>query len=166
MTLLLYIWPAIMPLLKMRSPTAVGRFVVTIWVDSIQRPFLWAMTHVGKEVLKRGLPSVADLDAATTVVIKLSSIWVVAPFFHCHPRLVGSGFMHSVRGSCPTHSGNRLPMQAPTGFGSIGSAKVPRLDYFGRPTDTDAVPPDSFANIGCAVDDSKATKSLSGQIVN
>jgi len=73
-------------LLGVRSPSAVGLFVVPVVVDSINRMSRrWALPHVSKKVFERIQPSIAYDDSTPTVMGVRMVSNVVATAFHCIP---------------------------------------------------------------------------------
>jgi hypothetical protein len=81
-----YVCPTIAGLFRARSPSAVARLVVTIVVNAIDGVLdARSGSHVGKEVLK-GVPSLTDRDASTTVVWPSRLLRVGASRSHGRPR--------------------------------------------------------------------------------
>lgn len=84
--------PRISALLIGRSPSAVTRGVIAIFIwIAIKTVSWWAFPHVGKECLK-GPPSFADLDAATSIKMPRFLPWVRASCKHRGPGLIGGRF--------------------------------------------------------------------------
>ena len=77
-------------------PTAILFAIAFVVVDAVKRCF-WvrAWAHVLVEVFKR-LPSLANRDAATSVVLVGVMRWIVASFSHAVPNLVFRGFGKAV----------------------------------------------------------------------
>lgn len=87
-------------------PPAVLRAVISIVIDPIKGVFFaGAMSHVGKEILKTGRPSVTNFDASSAVVFVRSVFWQFASTLHAVPYLI------FCRSFAPTGDGNRHPMR-------------------------------------------------------
>ncbi len=70
------------------GPTAVARFVIAVVFDSFQRVFdAWTLSHVCIKVFKR-IPPLANTNASAPVIVKCSSISVVAPHPHPLPNFI------------------------------------------------------------------------------
>ena len=68
-------------------PGDVARLIIAVVVDPTQR-MLWRRRcpDISKEVIETLLPSLADLDATTTIAIITLVAWAGASFAHCQPR--------------------------------------------------------------------------------
>jgi hypothetical protein len=61
-------------------PSAIGRFVISVIVDPIDRMlFRWWFAHIGKKGFKTAAPSVAHLDSTASVSMEKISFGVIAP---------------------------------------------------------------------------------------
>lgn len=115
---------AVEPLLTPRGPSAVGRFVVSIVVDPIERHFPWSGSHIFHEALEPVLsvfavpPAVTDFDASSAVPLVRRNVWVLASTNHHPPKRVMLGAACAVR-SIPVCPGNgALGVNTPAGIGS------------------------------------------------
>jgi hypothetical protein len=83
---------SVAPLLFRGSPAAIARLVVAIVIDAIKGMIVrWTGAHVGVEVLKRQ-PTLADLNASTSVSLVPLGFRVVASLPHggpSHPFFAG-----------------------------------------------------------------------------
>ena len=81
--------PPISRLSCWRSPLTVLGFIVSFVVFAIDcvHPS-WFFPHVGKEVLKRGQPPLANRDSASAVFFKCWIIFVRTSLNHFRPRLI------------------------------------------------------------------------------
>ena len=68
-------------------PSAVGRFVIAVVVDAIERRFWRSYSHVGKKVVEQ-FPRIAEGDASSSVVFKSDDIGIGAALDHATPRLI------------------------------------------------------------------------------
>ena len=84
----------------MRRPAAVLRRVVAVVVDAIQFLSLWAMPHIGIEVIEL-LPYGADLNPAPAIIRVLGILWITASLRHRPPSAIG--FRHAQAVSAVTH---------------------------------------------------------------
>jgi len=82
-------------LLLAGRPLAIGWFVMTVSVLSFYRHVWRAFTHVGKKVWKT-VPSFADLNAFSSVVLIALLILIRAPSPHRNPNAIRFGFVCSV----------------------------------------------------------------------
>lgn len=73
------------------GPSAVFRSVVTVWVNAIKRESARLLAHVFKKS-KKAIPSLAHLDATTSVVMVAFLPWVGASRLHGSPRSVLASF--------------------------------------------------------------------------
>ena len=86
-------------LLTGSGPAAIGRLIVSIFINSIEAvgAFVWVRVwlgaHVSKEVVEGFPPAVADFDAPTAVVLIVVLLLVVATLTHVGPSasLAGVG---------------------------------------------------------------------------
>lgn len=76
--------PPIMRLFQSRGPAAVVWRVRTIVVDALKSQAFRRLAHVLKES-GEVLPSVADLDPASTIVFVVPRLWVCASLEHLRP---------------------------------------------------------------------------------
>lgn len=93
--------PSVVPLLCVGSPSAVGRFVVPAWVNTVNRVFRCGpVAHVGKERLEGLTPTVTDTHATSAVIVKLIVSRVMAAVFHHRPDANQAlvGLRHAVSG--------------------------------------------------------------------
>lgn len=82
-------------LLRLRSPTAISRLVVSFVVNSVNCvQWAWLSPHVIQEMLKRRAPAVANRNAPPTVAFVFMCVWVGASLYHRVPsRIFGSLFL-------------------------------------------------------------------------
>lgn len=84
---------AIVALFALCRPATIARFVVAIYVYSVNaHPFRGLKAHVVDKISKRLSPSIAYGNPATTVLSKLSCGRVSASLDHCDPRVVFARF--------------------------------------------------------------------------
>ena len=95
-------------------PPTVRRFVVSVWVDAIQRGALRTWPHVGIELLKR-VPFGADRNATSGVVlVTLSSLVTAkAAISHSAPGIPLRGVQHAV-----------FRITGPSAFGHLAPTRV------------------------------------------
>lgn len=67
------------------GPPAISRFVIPVVVDAVDRKSNSTKPHVGKEVIERGAPPIADLYSATTVPRVRRILGVGTPLDHSFP---------------------------------------------------------------------------------
>lgn len=76
-------------LLKRCRPSTVGRFVIAIVVDAINgMNFRWLWPHIGQKSTEVVLPSFANMNAASTIVLKLRMASIETSRFDVSPRAV------------------------------------------------------------------------------
>lgn len=75
-------------LFSWRSPSAIGRFVVSIIVDSIELVAVRTWTHVGVEFVEV-FPAPANFNFSSTVAFIGWVGWIKAALFHRFPRMIG-----------------------------------------------------------------------------
>lgn len=81
--------PSIALLLKVGSPSAIGRLVVAAVVDAVDRMLRgWPASHIGKERLIGVTPAFADSNSTAAVISKLLVMWRRAPLAQALPRYV------------------------------------------------------------------------------
>lgn len=86
-------WPSIESLLSLRRPTAIPRGVGSIIVSAVERVVrCWFSPHVGEKVFVR-IPSVVNCDAASSVEMIISDIWITAAPFHGRPSAIFGQFI-------------------------------------------------------------------------
>lgn len=71
-----------------RRPSAIRRFVVTAWVNTIDRVIRWARTHVRQECQVVIAPAVTHRDAATAVELVVRGALGVTAALHAAPNRV------------------------------------------------------------------------------
>ena len=144
-------------------PTAIAGFVVAVVVDAVQRQLVRSFTHVGEEVTKavRSLPSVADFDAASTVVFVKSIFGTTTPIKHSLPRTIRRRTSLSFAGvSMFRHSDtHRFKFVAATRCG-VSFSQVLALNRTYDTTIADTSP----MSIAYVFDGYKAAKLTSGEI--
>lgn len=92
---------AVFPLLSLRSPTDVSRFVVPVIVDTVERLAQWTWADFGHEIgVERGeiVPAFADVNAATTISGIPFDIRVFAAAKHRGPYPVHGRAVHAMCG--------------------------------------------------------------------
>jgi len=73
-------------------PTAICRFVISVWIDSIEViGLIWSFAHILKEVFKL-LPALTDNDSTSTVVFERINQWVLASASHTLPTAIGKAW--------------------------------------------------------------------------
>ena len=102
----------IVRLFDRKRPLSIPWLVVTVVVSAINRMFRGgSRPDVKQEQLERLIPSIADCNAAATVVGITFHSWVEASVLHANPDFVFSGAGLAVRGACGQ---NRLKAEAAT----------------------------------------------------
>ena len=115
--------PGIAPLLRPGSPANFARAVAAVVIRPVQG-------HAGRAGTDRGLdvsheqadimPSFADRDATSSVILELLMFWVMAPGYHAGPGLVQRMSAQAVlRRSFPDDRCRDLPVQAPARPGGL-----------------------------------------------
>ena len=105
---------SVIRLLFTGSPFAVVRRIVTVVIDALDGKPFRARPHVGVEIFKRLVPSVAYNYAAATIARVRLSFAVIAPFMHSAPDVMFRRMRHAVfERSIP---GSPLS-KTPAGFG-------------------------------------------------
>lgn len=88
------------------SPSAIAWFVVAVIIDALQREIRRRLTaHISDEILER-LPSLANSDAAASVVYEVPSVGIHAPLFHCRPCDVLTGVYQAMAHQAATTAGS------------------------------------------------------------
>ena len=86
-------------LLMARGPSAIGRFVVAVVVNAVNRVFGRRLeTHIGMEVREGIKPSLTDGDASTTVVFVSGGGHSGASPDHVSPSSIFRRVSHAMRG--------------------------------------------------------------------
>jgi hypothetical protein len=118
--------PAVFGLFAQRKPDTVAGFVMSIYFEAFNRILAGrSWSHIGKEV-GEGVPALAYRDAAATVILETSGLWISASFKHCIPRIIGSGFLSVAGAAMDAHS---ISLSTSTGRCEIRSQLV-TTDYF------------------------------------
>lgn len=121
---------------------------MAVVVDAIYRMLTrGARTHIGKKRIEGGEPLVADVNAASAIVMEIFMRRVIAPLSHPKPCLVFAAPV--ARGSvfriASPQSANELTMQAPTALG-VSVAQITSAHEDVRPAVATARP--KHASIG------------------
>lgn len=74
-----------------RRPSAVGGFIVPVWVDALQGEIRRALAHVLKKGHEASAPAFTNGDAARAVILKAPVAGVIAARLHSLPRDVSLG---------------------------------------------------------------------------
>lgn len=165
----------IVSLLDASRPSHVPWLVIAIviWV-AVEACACWAWPHVGEEVRKTLVPSLADFNATTPVVFITSGFWVIAPLSHLNPCSVlgclktvvfGDGFSMN---AAATRYPSRVQVSRRNDFGvSAITFTKPKVSYARtiRPTFRPSVfnynqSPDSFSE---QTDKSAVSRKLHNQ---
>ena len=111
----------VLRLLQWSRPATVGRFVVAVIVLSVNRMLLgWPSAHIRQKGAEVFPPSVANGDAAASVVNVLFIRRCVASALHVKPRLVLGRFDESGRfAMCGGPLSNLFGAQAAAAIGSL-----------------------------------------------
>ena len=96
--------------------------IIPVVVFAINLHAVGSWAHVGVEVSKRVFPPVADSDASSAPILKISGAWGVAPAFHCGPNVVFGSGREPVSGICLLSS---IEFEAPAAL------RVARQDFRG-----------------------------------
>jgi len=81
--------PSLVSLLFVSSrPFAVFWAIICVIINTLYRHARWRLSHVSNKVIKAMKPSVAYINASTSVVFKLLSVWIEASLLHGLPRSV------------------------------------------------------------------------------
>lgn len=68
-------------------PMTVGGLVIPIIVSSIKRKFLGrSFPHIRKKVLKAGVPTLAYLNASSSITVKFWVVGIITSLFHTRPN--------------------------------------------------------------------------------
>ncbi len=154
-------------LLASRRPPTISRFVVSAWVNAVDRQIARLLAHVRQEIRKRTAPAFAHGNTASAVVAILRLLRVVTSSQHGHPAGIG------LRGAAASHMAMCQAVlfhsaQATTARLRAPVAKVVRRDFFGLSAVTSAQPYDVPRScVAYSSDDSvcyQAAETLSGQI--
>lgn len=85
-------------LLRLCRPSAVSRFVMTVYVYAVDRVVCgWTLAHVAQKLSEISSPLVADRDATSTIEIVFGIRWIKAAAFHVAPNAVMRVICHAVR---------------------------------------------------------------------
>jgi hypothetical protein len=148
---------AIVILLGACRPSAIVRCVVAIGVDAINGMMrTWSAAHIGKEVLKTVLPSVANSNTAAAIIGVPDVRWGIASGFHGNPRAIFGGPGTTV--GC-----DNLTVQTATTRGSALREIAGRNETF-CPAFTSAYPTDAAPEMGTLGNDCPTSELLSTQI--
>jgi len=117
-------------LLLAGCPTAVGRLVVSVVVDAVDRVTpARSFSHVGQEVFERSSPSLADFDASPAVPAISDASFVLAPCDHRRPNaiLVSHRVASAMAMACIASIavGSVLSIKAAARLGSSASEALP-----------------------------------------
>jgi len=156
--------PSVKSLSHRISPSAIGWFVVSAWVNSVNAMLAMRLhAHISNEVFKRARPSIAYGNADTSIVSILSIIWVSASLQHCPPAVVLS--------ASPSFSGvavsrhpfdTNLPAEA-SAASSFSASQLGRHDSFFDSARALAIPCRLFADIFGAAGNCQSSKNLPGK---
>jgi hypothetical protein len=149
-------------------PATVARFIVAVVVYPLQAVrWGWLSSHVGEEVVKRLLPSLAHLDSTTAIVFVTSTVWVVTSLIHGIPCIVLRGMLHTV--SPASISTKRMLQPKATAASGISPTQASALNNRCTAACANASPAvilfsprNLTANIGS---DSQSTKGLSAKVL-
>lgn len=127
----------IVVLLLIGSPSDISRFIIPVVVDSIQgMKFRGPTSDIGKEIFK-ALPSLADLNAASSVMAELLVVGVLAPRFHRPPNRVLRGYRYltvcafSMPSAGFPHRNTKFAAQTPAGLRAPVSKHEAGDSFFG-----------------------------------
>lgn len=109
----------IVRLLHHSRPAAVAWFVISVYVNAIERVTRRALAHIQKKGLERVRPPFAHLDTSATVIGVARHFAIRASGFSSGPRTIRSGVPLSVRLKT---SVIHLALQAPAAFRESGRA--------------------------------------------
>lgn len=80
-----------------RGPTAVRGLVIPVGLNPVEAVLRRGrFAHISEEILEGGTPAIADSDAATSVVLEVADIGIVAASLHRAPDPVDAGVLHPV----------------------------------------------------------------------
>lgn len=72
-----------------RCPSAVFRFIRTIYINSVQGMLRrWSWSHVGKKGRETLFPAVANGNPTTSIIGEMPSGWTIAASLHATPSLI------------------------------------------------------------------------------
>ncbi len=77
------------------SPSAIRRFIVSIWINSIKSCSFWTLSHISKKSSER-TPAIANLYSSTAIRAKVIGEFVAASCVHCSPRCISGSFREFV----------------------------------------------------------------------
>ena len=98
----LMIGATIVHLLLHSRPATIGRFVVAVCIDAVQRVFWRAWSHVREERGEIVHPPFADRNSSATVVLVFVVARIQTATFHLDPRSIFAGHL-SIRGGAVFH---------------------------------------------------------------
>ena len=144
------------------SPTAIGRRVVAIIIDSLKRMSRrGALSHVGQETRERFSPCQADPDAATAISCVIRPIRVLAARDHVFPDAIFGQVAQAVR---PRGFAARVVIETTTALRVSGSESA-RGNFIRTTAIASAAPIRLGVSLVSFVDYDQSTESLAGQIV-
>jgi hypothetical protein len=147
-------------------PSAIRRFVVAVYVDTVKfcsrRPF----AHVRKEVHEYQ-PLFTDRDSSTSVMFKAIIVFIQASLFHAYPRIIGAGLdvFFTAASFCMTMFAHGLFPKASTTFG-VSSGQASTYYGFFSTALASANPSDAahFISVRSAPNNGPTTESFSEEI--
>jgi len=156
------------------GPSAIAGFVITVYVDAVQRGGVWSFSHIAKEGHEIGTPRLADHDAAPTVVFVTSDLWIGASRKRSLPTVVGSSMKFGVSMSglklSGLQSGPRYFFAKATTRACLTRPEILRADRPALAAFTLNNPARLAMNstivLGCFGDDGKSAEFLTSKIPN
>ena len=155
----------ILHLLAYRRPTAVGRFVIAVVVDAIDRVRgRRTRTHIGVESLKGIAPALTDRDATAAVIGPSFAIRIRAAVNDAIPRFVLSGrSVAACVAVCAECFAGAFALVAPT-TAVFAHSEVTSAHSHNMAADTLALPSWPSAERSISGDYKQPTELLAGEI--
>ena len=82
--------PSIVSLLFRSRPFTIGRFVIAIIIDALERVASFSRPHISEKIFKFE-PPFAELNSTTPIQLIVSSVRIAATFEHARPAFIGWG---------------------------------------------------------------------------
>lgn len=157
-------------LLASCGPAAVFGFVISVIVDAVYRPAMWALAHIARKLFKRAFPLIAHSDTTTTVCLEANRSRPVASGNHVFPASILAqhrGFRERMR-LCSTRLysiGFPSFLTKASATAGLASHETGRFNAFRCPAIAQAQPDRSAAAVASIkVDNDQASEPLSRKI--
>lgn len=90
-----YVVSPVAMLFRWCRPTAIGRLIISVIVNAINRFTNWAFPHVFQKMFNFK-PSFTDFNSSAPIIFIGIMLWIGAAIYHAVPALVGIGFGKSM----------------------------------------------------------------------